>query len=221
MPHPTRLIDAVKIDNDVKAARRLLKAGVDADTKAGMDRTMLYYAADHGNLEMVELLLAHNANPNHLDEEGFGALHRAMAGGYFDIADRLIAAGADINARDQYAMLGLTPMHIAFNVDLRDERVDRVIYLLEKGADINVADTSGRTVISTAHERAGRYPFALEILTHINEWQANKADAQARAEADKQAAADRAIHEAVHGGLPADTSVPKLNIRRRNNGPSF
>lgn len=221
MPHPTRLIDAVKIDNDVKAARRLLQAGVDADTKAGMDRTMLYYAADHGNLEMVELLLAHKANPNHLDEEGFGALHQAIAGGHFDIADRLIAAGADINARDQYAMLGLTPMHVAFNADMREERVDRVIYMLEKGADTTVPDTSGRTVIATAIERTGQYPFAAEILTHIREWQTNKAEADVRAEEEKRTAAARAIHDAVHGGLSADTKVPTLNIRRRNNSPQI
>lgn len=219
MSHATRLIDAVKIDNDVDAARRVLKSGVDANTKAGMDRSMLYFAADKGNLEMVELLLAHKADPNHLDEEGFGALHQAIAGGHFDVADKLIAAGANVNARDEYAMLGLTPIHVAFNADLREERTDRVIFMLERGGDVNIADTAGRNVMATGRERAGQFPFAGEILTHMREWQQNKAAEEAAAELAKQQAADNAIRDAVHGGLTADVSVPTMNIRRRNASP--
>src|SRR6218665_1541492 len=164
MSHATRLIDAVKIDNDVDAARRVLKSGVDANTKAGMDRTMLFFAADKGNLDMVELLLAYKADPNHLDEAGFGALPQAIAGGHFDVADKLIAAGANVNARAEYAMLGLTPSHVAFNADMREERTDRVIFMLERGGDVNIADTSGRNVMATARERAVQFPFAGEIL---------------------------------------------------------
>lgn len=215
MSHASRLIDAVKIDNDVDAARRALKAGISPDTKAGMDRTMLFFAADKGNKDMVELLLSYKANPNHLDEEGFGPLHQAIAGGHFEIADMLIAAGADVNAKDQYAMLGLTPLHIAFNADLRDERTDRVIYMLEKGADDSLTDTPGRTVMATGRERAGQFPFAGEIMTHMREWHQNKADALVAAERAAKAAAEAAIDSAVHGGLSTDTSVPRLNIRRR------
>ena len=215
----TRLIDAVKVDDDVAAARRALKAGADPDTKAGMDRTMLYFAADKGNKEMVALLLSHKASPNALDEEGFGPLHQAIAGGHLEIADMLIAAGADINAQDKYAMLGLTPLHIAFNADMREERTDRLHYALEKGADDTLADTSGRTVMDTARERAGQFPFAGELLTYMKEWQQNKADAQARAEADAKAAADAAIREAVHGGLTGDVAVLRLTIRRRGPTP--
>lgn len=219
MSHASRLIDAVKVGNDVDAARRALKSGISPDTKAGMDRTMLFFAADKGNREMVELLLSYKANPNHLDEEGFGPLHQAIAGGHFEIADMLIAAGADVNAKDQYAMLGLTPLHIAFNADLREERTDRVIYMLEKGADDRLADTAGRTVMATGRERAGQFPFAGEIMTHMREWQQNKADALVAAERAAKAAAEAAIDSAVHGGLSADTSVPRLNIRRRVPAP--
>lgn len=215
MAHATQLIDAVKVNDDVAAARRALKAGVSPDTKAGMDRSMLYFAADKGNKEMVELLLSYKADPNHLDEEGFGPLHQAIAGGHFEIADMLIAAGAKVNAKDQYAILGLTPLHVAFNADLKDERTDRVIYMLDKGADDSLTDTSGRTVMATGRERAGQYPFAGEIMTHMREWQQNKADALAATERAAKAAAEAAIDNAVHGGLSADTSVPRLNIRRR------
>jgi len=211
----TRLIDAVKVDNDIAAARRALKAGVDPNTKGGMDRVMLFYAADKGNKEMVELLLSYKADPNPLDEEGFGALHQAIAGGYFEIADMLIAAGANVNAQDKYAMLGLTPLHIAFNADLREERLDRVIYMLEKGADDTLTDTPGRSVMATGRERAGQFPFAGEIMTHMKEWQQNKADAVERAAAAEKAAAENAIRDAVHGGLVEDVTVPRLTIRRR------
>lgn len=211
----TRLIDAVKVDNDVAAASRALKAGADPNTKAGMDRVMLYYAADHGNKEMVELLLSYKADPNPLDEEGFGALHQAITGGHFDIADLLIAAGANVNAQDKYAILGLTPLHIAFNVDLREERLDSVIYMLEHGADDTLSDTSGRTVMDIGRERAGKSPYAGEIMTHMKEWQQNKADAEMRAAAAEKTAADNAIRDAVHGGITQDVAVPTLTVRRR------
>lgn len=215
----TRLIDAVKVDNDVAAARRALKAGADPNTKAGMERVMLYYAADKGNKEMVELLLSYKADPNLLDEEGFGPLHQAIAGGHFEVADLLIAAGAHVNAQDKYAMLGLTPLHIAFNADLREERLDRVIYMLEHGADDTLTDTSGRSVMATGRERAGQFPYAGEIMTHMKEWQQNKIDAADRAAAAEKAAAENAIRDAVHGGLTEDVAVPRLTIRRRTPAP--
>ncbi|MDP2207011.1 MAG: ankyrin repeat domain-containing protein [Alphaproteobacteria bacterium] len=211
----TRLIDAVKVDNDVAAARRALKAGADPNTKAGMDRVMLYYAADKGNKDMVELLLSYKADPNPLDEEGFGPLHQAIAGGHFDIADLLIAAGANVNAQDKYAMLGLTPLHVAFNADLREERASRVVYMLENGADDTLTDTSGRSVMATGRERAGQFPYAGEIMTHMKEWQQNKADALARAAIAEKQAADNAIRDAVNAGITNDVVVPSLTIRRR------
>jgi ankyrin repeat protein len=211
----TRLIDAVKVDNDVDATRKALKSGADPNTKAGMDRGMLFYAADKGNKEIVALLLLYKAHPNALDEEGFGPLHQAIAGGHFDIADMLIAAGADVNAQDKYAMLGLTPLHIAFNADLREERVSRVVYMLEKGADDALTDTSGRTVMATGRERAGQFPYAGEIMTHMKEWQQNKADAEARAAAAEKTADADAIRAAVHGGITQDVDVPALTVRRR------
>ena len=215
----TRLIDAVKIENDLDAARSALKSGAPADTKAGMDRTMLYFAADKGNADMVDLLLTYKAHANLMDEEGFGPLHQAIAGGHFDVADKLIAAGADVNAQDKYAMLGLTPLHVAFNADMREERTDRVLFMLEKGADDSLTDTPGRTVMATARERSAQFAFAGELLTYMKEWQKNKIDADAKAARDAELAAANAFRDAVNSGAGQDVAVPRLNIRRRPAAP--
>jgi ankyrin repeat protein len=61
----------------------------------------LRVAAGKGRLNIVNLLLAHGANPN-TPEPGLapkgGALHAASGGGHIEIAKLLLAAGADPNA---------------------------------------------------------------------------------------------------------------------------
>lgn len=214
----SRLLQAVKVDNNLKSAVKALKRGAEADLLTGMNRTMLFYAAQHGNGDMVDLLLAHKADPNKLDEEGFGPLHEAVEGGHLEIAERLIAAGADIHAQDKQSMLGMTPLHVAFNADARDERTERVTFLLEKGVDDSLTDTAGRTAMAAGRERMHDRPFAGEVLEYMKEWKKNQAAfafAAARMEEDAQV---QALQHVIHHGTEADIAVPKLNIRRRG-GP--
>jgi hypothetical protein len=74
--------------------------------------TLLMQAASSGNKELVELLLAHKANPNAKSKAGLTTLHFAAestsyGGSRAEIAGLLLAAGADINALDDY---GRTPL---------------------------------------------------------------------------------------------------------------
>jgi len=213
MGQNTRLLEAVKVDNDVAAARRALKKGADVNYKGGMDRSMLYYAAYHGNTEMADLLLSYKPDVNVLDEEGFGPLHEAMAKGHIDIAQKLVDAGADINARDPYAMLGLTPLHTAFNADMREEKADRITFMLQAGADETIRDTAGRTVMDTARERMHKWPFAGELLSLMLEFVRERAEAAQRAEADAKAADEAKVDRAVHGGLEYTLTVKRIQLR--------
>jgi hypothetical protein len=213
MSQNTRLLDAVKVDNDVAAAARALKKGADVNYKGGMDRSMLHYAVYHGNMAMVDLLLSCKPDVNALDEEGHGPLHEAMSGGHFDIARKLIAAGADINARDPYSMLGLTPLHVAFNADMSDEKADRVIFMLKAGADETIGDTAGRTVMDHARARMHKWPFAGELLSLMQECVQERAAAARQAEADAKAAEEAKVDSAVHGGLEYTLTVRRIQLR--------
>lgn len=209
----TRLLDAVKVDNDVDAAKSALKNGADVNFKGGMDRAMLYYAVHHGNMTMVDLLLSYKPDINVLDEEGMGPLHEAMAGGHIEIAQKLIDAGADINARDPYSMLGLTPLHVAFNADMREEKADRIMFALKSGADETLRDTAGRTVMDTARERMHKWPFAGEMLSLMIEFINDRIDTAKKAEADAKAAEEAKVTEAVHGGLEYTLTVRRIQLK--------
>lgn len=211
----TNLLDAVKVDNDLAAARRALKNGADVDYKGGMDRSMLYYAASHGNAEMVDLLLSYKPDVNALDEEGMGALHEAIAKGHLEIAQKLMDAGADINARDPYSMLGLTPLHVAFNADMREETAVRLQFMLAAGADETLTDTPGRTVMDTARERMHKWPFAGEMLTLMLEFVQNRAETAAEAEAAAKAAEDAKVSGAIHGGLQNSLPVKRIQLKNK------
>lgn len=72
-------------------------------------------------------------------------LHICMTYGYFEIADVLIASGADVNAKNRY---GSSPIYNAvFHDNPRS-----VEYILEKGADINLVNESGGNVLHYAAE---------------------------------------------------------------------
>ena len=58
-------------------------------------------AAAHDNVEAVALLLRCGADPRGVDHEGISPLHRAVQANALDIADLLIAAGAEIDLRER------------------------------------------------------------------------------------------------------------------------
>jgi|SRR4051795_6198829 ankyrin repeat protein len=85
---------------DVRSVRRWLRNGVDVDGKgvddgvAPTDRP-LAVAAEHGHLEVVNVLLAAGASPDWCCCSCVTALHYAIRGRYAKIVARLLDAGAD------------------------------------------------------------------------------------------------------------------------------
>jgi ankyrin repeat protein len=81
------------------------------------------------------LLLDNKANPNGFGSSA-GPLHSAAFYGRGEVAELLLAHGADINRTDSN---GETPLHrAAFR-----QKADVVRLLLEEGASVNVTSTSG------------------------------------------------------------------------------
>lgn len=103
-----------------------------------LSRTPLHYAAVDGDAESARDLLAHGADANASDAQGFAPLHFAAQSYSPEIVEMLLAAGADVNAQNH---LGNSPLVTAvFHSRGRGETVRR---LLAAGADRDLKNNSG------------------------------------------------------------------------------
>lgn len=130
------------------------------------------HAAHHsGNMNVVHLLLARGANIDVHVAAALGMaprvdrflsetpdlaattgswrrqpLHWAASGGHRALVERLLARGADPDARDRF---GCTPLHLA--AELGREETVRV--LLDAGADVHARSRNGKTALHLAAQR--------------------------------------------------------------------
>ncbi|EPQ10818.1 Ankyrin-1 [Myotis brandtii] len=109
------------------------------------------------DVEDMETLLDHGADPSLRDRHGRSALHRAAAGGHLPAVQLLAARGAEVDARDS---LGLTPLHHA----ARSGHVEVASHLLDRGAQVDAAGWLHSTPLHLAVER-GHSPAAELLLS--------------------------------------------------------
>jgi len=79
---------------DVQTVRRLLDRGLAANTTNYDQRTALHVAASEGMLEVVELLLSYQADPNATDRWGHSVLDESLENGSSETIAALRRAGA-------------------------------------------------------------------------------------------------------------------------------
>jgi len=112
----------------------------------GNDIAKINAAASDGDLERVQALLKHNPRlALGKDKTGWTPLHAAAEGNHKDIAELLLANGADVNARDDN---GKTPLGAANNGVTSFRGM--VELLLASGADVNAKDNYGFTPLDRA-----------------------------------------------------------------------
>ena len=104
----------------------------------------IWSAAKTGNLEALKVHLANGVNLNTQDPQfGLAALSWAIFAGEVEIAEQLIKAGADVNAKNRD---GSTPLHEAAFMG----RSTMARILIQNGADMDAVNDDGQTPFNLA-----------------------------------------------------------------------
>lgn len=153
----------------------LLEAGADHSIIDDLHETPMHQAAITGNCEAVNLLLDAGASPHGRGRDGSTPIHMAAWNGHTDALELLINAGAGIHSVDE---MGQTPLHVAANhgagpatlqillkaggdINARSNSGetpllaaggydDMVEFLVQEGADLEIADNNGMTALHIA-----------------------------------------------------------------------
>lgn len=223
----------------VDTAGALLDAGADVNGEMLDGTSMLVLAAINAHYEVAALLLDHDADPN-ADRQGWTVLHqiawsRRWNRGFnlpgpsrtgnlssLDLVGKLVAAGADVNARlhaepadgnrNKLDRIGATPFLLAAKAC----DVPLMHVLLDLGADASITTEDGTTSVMAAAgvgiwapgENPGTHEEALAAVKLALE--AGGGDVN-----DTNAHGDTAVHGAVYrgGAIPVIEYLAGLGAR--------
>ena len=160
-PDDEEFLDATK-RGDVAVVRSLLKEGADPNASQGDGLSALHLAAQEGNVDIIDVLLAAGAGIEAKTRIGdYTPLHLASWGAHASAVGALIAAGADPGAVSTTS--GVTPLHLAAKARSGESSVRS---LLEHGAPVDARESAfGQTPLIFAASY-GRTAAIRVLLSH-------------------------------------------------------
>lgn len=157
------LAQLVKSGSIERLQKYLSTPGVDINDRPGTDEALLDYAAEQSQAPVAHFLIEHGARVDATQKQGpnagYTALHRAAISDAAEVAQFLLAGGAEVNF---HGPLGVTPLILAASIGSR--RTAEV--LLDHGADVSTPDGHRQTALSeaTAHNHPD---IARLLLIHL------------------------------------------------------
>ncbi|CAH8837483.1 unnamed protein product [Trichobilharzia szidati] len=92
------------LTRDINSLVNSLNNGFYVNTVNRYSETALFIASYYGDIDMVDLLLSRDADPNLQTTEGNTPLHSAACNGHTEVMQKLIAAGADENLKNSQGL---------------------------------------------------------------------------------------------------------------------
>jgi serine/threonine-protein phosphatase 6 regulatory ankyrin repeat subunit B len=161
-----KLVDAAK-GGDLSAVERLLGEGADPNAsvlREQFTRNALEEAVQYNHLEVVRTLLDRGSDPR---SGGYSVLELALDKKHEAVARLLLAHGVSVNDRNSAGETSLFG-HFSYS----PLKVDEIEFLLDLGADPNLANNKGITPLMSAAHTAifdQKQPGASGIVKELNE----------------------------------------------------
>lgn len=138
--------------NHVATAATLLKAGADVNLRDLVLDNPFLYAGAEGQLEILKLAAEAGADPGVTNRYGGTALIPAAERGHVEVVDYLLEhTKVDVNHVNRLGWTALLEAIVLSDGGPRHQAI--VASLIRHGADVNLADRSGRTPLQHARER--------------------------------------------------------------------
>lgn len=200
------IMEAAQLTNLHKIAMHILYSSVadyvasygynDVNAGDSNNQTPLFYASAQGNVSVVQALLHAGAHPDGVPQQSWSSsvaapapkaavlawtpLSMAARNGHLDVAKLLLNAGAQANFRSKH---NRTALHECSptrgDTSAQDTFVDIAACLLAHGADLDVVDNYGSTVLDTTcirdHARVAGFFIERGIDTTHRDWEGSNA----------------------------------------------
>ncbi|KAK3271334.1 hypothetical protein CYMTET_20309 [Cymbomonas tetramitiformis] len=136
----------------------LLKVGAAIDAVGVVNQTALTVAADCKHLDILEVLLQHNASPNLQDEDGCTCIMRGVNAGFLEGVSAILKTCKDVDLE-----LMDNSDKTALACALLQPNPEFVTLLLQNGAAVDIQDFEGATPLMVA-ARGGGMESVSELL---------------------------------------------------------
>nr|XP_048686538.1 ankyrin repeat domain-containing protein 24 isoform X4 [Caretta caretta] len=185
-----KLLQAVDYNDPEKVTALLLRKGLVPTKLDSEGKSAFHLAAMRGNVDCLEVMLAHGADTMTTDSSGYNALHLAAKHGHPQCVSKLLQASCPVDGADSS---GQTALHHAavsgciscseilcdfkasLNTKDKDGSTPLILaakmshselcrYLLHHGAAVNSRDQQGRTALMLACENGS--VETVEVLIH-------------------------------------------------------